>query len=93
MACSATHQLLVAFSSVQGAHVAAQNVANPQLSQFIISVANQSFTSGMAHALLVGCIVLVIASILNFTNNIASKVLVDVEDTKTSRENTEPEKT
>lgn len=58
-------QVLVAIrSSVQGAQIAAQNVSNPQLSRFIISTANEAFTSGMAHALFVGGIIMVMASIV-----------------------------
>ena len=58
-------QFLVAVrSSVQGAHIAAQNVANPQMSQFIIATANEAFTTSMAHALFVAGIVMVITSIV-----------------------------
>ena len=58
-------QLLTAIrSSVQGAHIAAQNVADPQLSGFIISTANKAFTSGMAHALFIGGIIMIMAFII-----------------------------
>jgi len=58
-------QLVAAIrSSVQGAHIAAQNVADPQLSRFIISTANEAFTSGMAHALFIGGIIMVMAFII-----------------------------
>lgn len=58
-------QLLAAIrSSVQGAHIASQNVANPQLSRFIISTANEAFTSSMAHALFIGGIIMVMTSIV-----------------------------
>jgi len=60
-------QLLVAIrSSIQGAHIAAQNVPNPQLPRLIISTANQAFTSGMAHALLIGSIIMAITSAVTF---------------------------
>ena len=58
-------QLVAAIrSSVQGAHIAAQNVADPQLSRSIISTANQAFTSSMTHALLIAGIILVVTSIV-----------------------------
>ena len=58
-------QLLAAIrSSVQGAHIAAQNVANPQLSKLIISTANEAFTSSMTHALFIGGIIVVVTSIV-----------------------------
>jgi EmrB/QacA subfamily drug resistance transporter len=61
--------------SVQGAHVVAQNVLSSpvlphqlsqQLSQMIIDQSDQAFTAGSAHALLISCIVLVVASFLTF---------------------------
>jgi EmrB/QacA subfamily drug resistance transporter len=56
-------QLLEAIrGSIQGAHIAAQNVQNPQLSQFIISNANQAFTYSMAHALLTASIIMAVTS-------------------------------
>lgn len=58
--------LSVIGGSVQGAHIAAQTVGNPLVSPFIISIANEAFTSGMAHALFVGGVILVISSILTF---------------------------
>ena len=62
-------------SSVQGAHVVAQNILSSpvlphqlsqQLSQMIIDQSDQAFTAGSAHALLVSCIVLVVASLVTF---------------------------
>jgi EmrB/QacA subfamily drug resistance transporter len=58
--------LTVIGGSVQGAHIAAITVNNLPLSQVIVSTANNAFVSGMAHALLVGAIILVIASITTF---------------------------
>ena len=58
--------LAVIRSSVQGAHIAAQNVADPQLSQFIISTANQAFTSSMTHALFIAGIIVIVTSIVTF---------------------------
>jgi hypothetical protein len=52
--------------SVQGAHIAAQLVNSLPLSQLIVSTANNAFVSGMAHALLVGAVILVIASVATF---------------------------
>jgi predicted MFS family arabinose efflux permease len=58
-------QLVAAIrSSVQGAHIAAQNVADPQLSRFIISTSNEAFTSSMTHALFIGGIIVVVTSIV-----------------------------
>jgi Na+/melibiose symporter-like transporter len=57
-------QLITAVrSSVQGAHIAAQNVPNQQLSQLIISKADQAFVYGMRHGLLVTAIIMATASI------------------------------
>lgn len=50
--------------SIQGAQVVAQNVPNTQLSQFIISKANQAFTDSMARTLLIASIVMAITAII-----------------------------
>jgi EmrB/QacA subfamily drug resistance transporter len=50
--------------SVQGAHIIAQNVSNPYLSEMIISRADQAFTAGSANALFVGAILMVITFII-----------------------------
>jgi EmrB/QacA subfamily drug resistance transporter len=58
-------QLIVAIrGSIQGALLAAGDVSNPQLSQFIIASADQAFTDGVAYGLLVGAIIMIAASIL-----------------------------
>ncbi len=51
-------------SSIQGAHIAAQNITDPQLSQMIISQANEAFVAGMLHALMIASIVMAVASVV-----------------------------
>jgi EmrB/QacA subfamily drug resistance transporter len=51
-------------SSIQGAHIVAQNIPNPQLSQLIINQSNEAFTAGSSHALVVAAIIMVITSII-----------------------------
>jgi EmrB/QacA subfamily drug resistance transporter len=53
-------------SSVQGAHIVAQQVPVPQLSQMIIDQSNEAFTAGAAHALLVSAIVLAVTAVITF---------------------------
>ena len=52
--------------SIQGAHVAAGNVANPQLAQVIVEQSNVAFTEAMAHALLVASIVMAVTAVVAF---------------------------
>jgi DHA2 family multidrug resistance protein-like MFS transporter len=52
--------------SIQGAHVIAQSVPNPQLAQIIVDQSNQAFTAGSSHALLVGAIIMVVSAIVTF---------------------------
>jgi hypothetical protein len=51
-------------SSIQGAHIAAQNVPNQQLSQFIISKADQAFVYAMTHGLMISAIIMATASLV-----------------------------
>jgi predicted MFS family arabinose efflux permease len=53
-------------SSVQGAHIVAQQVPVPQLSQMIIDQSNEAFTAGAADALLVSAIVLAVTAVIAF---------------------------
>lgn len=53
-------------NSVQGAHIAAQNIPSPQLADMIISQSDQAFTYGASYALLGAAIVLVVTSIITF---------------------------
>ena len=53
-------------SSIQGAHIAAQNIPDAGLSAMIIAKSNEAFSAGAAHATLVAAIVLASASILTF---------------------------
>jgi hypothetical protein len=53
-------------SSIQGAHIAAQNIPDSGLSAMIIAKADEAFSAGAAHATLVAAIVLASASILTF---------------------------
>ncbi len=51
---------------VQEAHVAAHNIADPRVAQMVVDAANQAFVSGMAEAMLVGAVILGVASVLTF---------------------------
>jgi EmrB/QacA subfamily drug resistance transporter len=53
-------------SSVQGAHIVAQNIPNPQLAELIVNQSNQAFTSGSSHAMVVAAVIMVITSIITF---------------------------
>jgi EmrB/QacA subfamily drug resistance transporter len=60
-------QVLDAISlGVQEAHVAAQSIPDPRMAQIVTDAANAAFISGMAQAMLVGAVVLVVASALAF---------------------------
>jgi EmrB/QacA subfamily drug resistance transporter len=50
--------------SIQGAHIAAQNIPIPQLSQMIIDQTNLAFTAGAREALLIGAFIMVASSII-----------------------------
>lgn len=51
-------------SSIQGAHIVAQQVSVPQLSQMIIDQSNDAFTSGSGQAMLIGAIIMVVSTVL-----------------------------
>ena len=51
-------------NSIQGAHIVAQNVPYPQLSQMIVDQSNEAFTSGSAHALFVSSAILLLTSVI-----------------------------
>ena len=51
---------------VQEAHIAAQSIPDPRMAQIVTDAANAAFVSGMAQAMLVGAVVLVVASALAF---------------------------
>jgi EmrB/QacA subfamily drug resistance transporter len=53
-------------SSIQGAHIAAQNIPDAGLSSMIITKSNEAFSAGAAYATLVAAIVLAVASVLTF---------------------------
>jgi hypothetical protein len=53
-------------SGVQEAHVVAQSIAVPRIAQMVTDAANQAFVSGMAEAMLVGAVILGVASVLTF---------------------------
>jgi EmrB/QacA subfamily drug resistance transporter len=74
-------------NGIQGAHIAAQNISNPQLAQTIISNSNQAFVSGAAQAMMASAIILVAASLFTLVvlpNRIRSPKDA-VERTKTVR--------
>ncbi len=50
-------------NSIQGAHIVAQSVPSPQLSQLIIDQSNQAFTSGSGQALVVSAIIMAVSAI------------------------------
>jgi EmrB/QacA subfamily drug resistance transporter len=50
--------------SIQGAHIVAQSVPNPQLSQLIVDKSNEAFVSGTAHSLLISAIIIAAAAVL-----------------------------
>jgi EmrB/QacA subfamily drug resistance transporter len=52
--------------SIQGAHIVAEQVPSPQLSQMIVDESSQAFTAGSADALMVATIVLAVTAVLTF---------------------------
>ena len=50
--------------SIQGAHAVAANVPDPQLARFIVSNADEAFTRGMAHGLLIAAIIMAVTSVV-----------------------------
>jgi EmrB/QacA subfamily drug resistance transporter len=68
-ALSSSPQLLeAARSSIQGAHIAAQQIQsiNPTLAGMIVDSANQAFMSGMVRAVMIAGIIMVVASLVTF---------------------------
>jgi EmrB/QacA subfamily drug resistance transporter len=68
-ALSSSPQLLeAARSSIQGAHIAAQQIQsiNPTLAGMILDSANQAFMSGMVRAVTIAGIIMVAASVVTF---------------------------
>ena len=66
---SLSPQLLeAARNSIQGAHIAAQQLQsiNPTLARVIVDSANQAFMSGMVRATMIAGIIMVVASIVTF---------------------------
>lgn len=51
---------------VQEAHVAAQSIIDPRIAQLVTDASNAAFVSGMAEAMLVGAVILLVASVLSF---------------------------
>jgi len=51
-------------NSIQGAHIVAQSMPSPQLSQLIIDKSNQAFTSGTEHALVIAAIIMVVSAVV-----------------------------
>ncbi len=50
-------------SSIQGAHIVAQNIPNPQLAQMIVQTSNEAFISGAMQALIVSSVIMLVAAI------------------------------
>jgi hypothetical protein len=51
-------------SSIQGAHIVAEQIPDPAISQKIADTANTGFVSGMTDAFLVASIIMVVASLV-----------------------------
>jgi EmrB/QacA subfamily drug resistance transporter len=50
-------------NSIQGAHIVAQQVPSPQLSQMIVTKSNEAFVSGSERALIVAAIIMVVSAV------------------------------
>jgi EmrB/QacA subfamily drug resistance transporter len=50
--------------SIQGAHIVAQQIPSPELSQLIVQKSNEAFTSGSARALVVSAIIMAVSAVL-----------------------------
>jgi len=53
-------------SSIQGAHIVAENMPDPTVSQTIIDTADQAFVTGMNDAFFVGFIIMMVTAVLTF---------------------------
>ncbi len=51
-------------NSIQGAHIVAQSIPSPQLSQMIINQSNEAFTSGTEHALVIAAIIMAVSAVV-----------------------------
>jgi EmrB/QacA subfamily drug resistance transporter len=51
-------------NSIQGAHIVAQSMPSPQLTQLIIDKSNEAFTAGTEHALVVAAIIMVVSAVV-----------------------------
>lgn len=51
-------------SSIQGAHIVADQIPDPNVSQVIIDAADKAFVSGMTDAFLVGCVIMIATAVL-----------------------------
>jgi len=51
-------------NSIQGAHIVAQSIPSPQLSQLIIDKSNQAFTAGSEHALMVAALIMAVSAVV-----------------------------
>jgi hypothetical protein len=51
-------------TSIQGAHIVAQNIADPKLSSFIIETADKALVSSITAALLVAAVIMGITSVI-----------------------------
>ena len=56
--------LAVIRSSVQGAHVVAQKIGDPQLAQMIVNQANQAFITAASHTMIISAIIVVAAAVV-----------------------------
>lgn len=52
--------------SIQGAHMAAGMVPDPNLAQLIVNSANQAFTAGMTDGMLIGAVIMLVAAMVAF---------------------------
>ncbi len=53
-------------SSIQGAHIIAENVPDPAVSQMIINAADNAFVEGMSEAFFIAFIIMMITAVLTF---------------------------
>lgn len=51
-------------SSIQGAHIVAEQIPDPTISQKIVDTANTGFVSGMSDAMLVASIIMIVATLV-----------------------------
>jgi EmrB/QacA subfamily drug resistance transporter len=51
-------------NSIQGAHIVAQQMPSPELSQMIVQKSSEAFTSGSEQALIVAAVIMVVSAVL-----------------------------